>query len=68
MINVRCGEPCPDCGGDVLPVVYGMPGEDAMRATERSELFLGGCTLDDDIAFRCACGTTTCLFDDCLEG
>jgi len=57
------GETCPDCGGDVLPVLYGMPGEAAMKASGRGELILGGCMLED-IAFRCGCGATSYDFDE----
>ena len=61
--NTHRDETCPDCGGRVLPVMYGMPGDEAMRAAERGELFLGGCMIED-VAFRCDCGATTYLFDD----
>ena len=55
--NPHHGETCPDCGGKVLPVLYGMPGEAAMKASQRGELVLGGCTVDD-VEFRCDCGAT----------
>ena len=61
--NPHHSETCPDCGGRVLPVLYGMPGEDAMEASRRGELILGGCTVDD-IEFRCDCGAITYDFDD----
>ena len=57
------GQTCPDCGGKILPVMYGMPGEEAMKASERGELFLGGCMLEDT-AFRCECGATAFSFDE----
>ena len=64
--NPHRRETCPDCGGKVLPVLYGMPGEAAMKASEQRELIIGGCTLDD-AEFRCACGATAYDFDDSSE-
>ena len=64
--NMHRDETCRDCGGSILPVMYGMPGEEAMRAAERGELFLGGCTIED-VAFRCDCGATTHLLDDRVD-
>jgi hypothetical protein len=61
--STHSDETCPDCGSSVLPVMYGMPGEEAMNAAERGELFLGGCMIED-VAFRCECGATSHLFDD----
>lgn len=52
-------ERCPKCGErKVLPIVYGLPGEDLFEAAERKEVFLGGCVIsDDDPVWQCgACG------------
>ena len=61
--NPHHSEMCPDCGGKVLPVLYGMPGEDVMTARERGGLILGGCMVDD-VEIRCDCGATAYDFDD----
>ena len=65
--NPHRDETCPDCGGKVLPVLYGMPGEDATKASQRGELIIGGCMLED-VAFRCGCGAIAYDFDDSSAG
>jgi hypothetical protein len=36
--------PCPQCGSaDVAPILYGLPGPDAMDAAKAGSLILGGC-------------------------
>jgi len=59
----QLGGTCGECGGKVLPVLYGMPANDAMEASQRGELILGGCTVED-IACRCDCGATSYTFDE----
>jgi len=61
--NLHLGETCVACGGKVLPVLYGMPEVAAREASERGELILGGCTLED-VACRCECGATAYEFDE----
>lgn len=39
---------CPQCGGDSLHIVYGLPAPDAFEAEERGEIRLGGCCVDGD--------------------
>ena len=40
---------CPSCGKDnVLPVVYGLPGQELLKASARREVLLGGCIIDRD--------------------
>jgi hypothetical protein len=39
---------CPDCGGAVLPVVFGFPGPELFEAAERGEILLGGCCMEGD--------------------
>jgi hypothetical protein len=56
-------ETCPRCDGRVLPVMYGMPDEEGMKASQRGEFILGGCTLED-VACRCGCGATSYTFDE----
>ncbi|WP_156251507.1 hypothetical protein [Pseudactinotalea terrae] len=37
---------CPECGsGDVVEIVYGMPGPELFEAAERGEVVLGGCVM-----------------------
>lgn len=50
---------CPDCGRHrAVPIVYGMPAPDLIRAAERGEVALGGCGVTDhDPEWECAvCG------------
>lgn len=36
--------PCPKCGGtEIVPVVFGLPGEELMERARRGEVALGGC-------------------------
>jgi hypothetical protein len=35
--------PCPTCGAPSIPVAYGMPGPDMIRAVEAGQIALGGC-------------------------
>lgn len=40
---------CPACGsGDVLPIVYGLPGPGLRQQAENGEVVLGGCVVSDD--------------------
>ena len=39
------------------------PAKQAMKASERGELIIGGCMLED-VEFRCDCGATAYDFDD----
>lgn len=36
---------CPDCGGDMIPIVWGFPHEGLLTKAERDEIFLGGCRI-----------------------
>jgi hypothetical protein len=37
------GSKCPECGsGDVVPIVYGLPGQELQQQAERGEVVLGG--------------------------
>lgn len=49
---------CPQCEGDLIPIVYGYPGPELMEAAGRGELELGGCIVgDNDPQHRCKnCG------------
>jgi hypothetical protein len=48
------------CGKPMRPIVYGMPGEELFDLSERGEVELGGCCIDDHMPrFRCRrCGAT----------
>jgi len=51
---------CPNCGaGDWIPILYGFPGEEAMEASKRGEVALGGCVIGETNPTReCKrCGT-----------
>ncbi len=51
--------PCPNCSShDVIPVVFGLPGNKLMEMSERGEVWLGGCWVsENDPEWRCqACG------------
>ena len=39
---------CPDCDGELVPLVWGMPDHELFEAAERGEVALGGCVVDDD--------------------
>ena len=36
---------CPDCGGDLLPIVWGLPGSELMEMERCGEVILGGCVV-----------------------
>jgi hypothetical protein len=39
-------ERCPNCGsGDVRPIAFGLPSEEAAQAARRGEIVLGGCVV-----------------------
>ena len=42
---LKLGDKCPYCGGKLLPIVYGMPGEELQQKAENGEVILGGCCL-----------------------
>jgi hypothetical protein len=53
-------ESCPECGSlDIIPIVYGYPGEEMMEAAKQGKIALGGCVIGGrDPQKRCkACGT-----------
>lgn len=61
MKNEAGTDTCRACGELVLPVLYGMPDPEAMEASERGELMLGGCMVED-VGTSCPCGATA--YDD----
>ena len=40
--NIRS---CPECGGDLVPIVWGFPSPQLLEKAERGEVSLGGCVL-----------------------
>lgn len=42
---LKLGDKCPYCGGKLLPIAYGMPGEELQEKAEKGEVILGGCCL-----------------------
>ena len=39
---------CPICGGNIVPIVYGMPMGDLEEKADRGEVILGGCCIAVD--------------------
>ena len=39
---------CPDCGNDMIEILYGYPAPEAMARAEKGEIKLGGCIVSDD--------------------
>lgn len=49
--------PCPTCGRESTPIVYGMPGLGLAELAERGAVILGGCVIDDgQPTHRCRAG------------
>ena len=45
---------CPDCGGELLPIVWGNPDSKLFKKAERGEVFLGGCCIpSDNVNYHC---------------
>ena len=36
---------CPQCRSQAIPIGYGMPGADMVKAAERGEIHIGGCII-----------------------
>lgn len=54
-MNAIVAPQCPRCGGELLPIVWGMPDQDTWEAGERGELYIGGCIVPADPWPRRAC-------------
>jgi len=40
---------CPECGsGDIVPILYGMPGPEMASEVEEGRAVMGGCVIDED--------------------
>jgi hypothetical protein len=54
------GRSCPVCGGDAVPIVFGLPGPRLFEAARRGVVALGGCIVDragnDPNLECCSCG------------
>lgn len=49
-------KPCPECGSETVPILYGLPGHQAMEAARAGRVILGGCE-PHDVAHACrSCG------------
>ncbi len=48
--NEGCRKPpCPKCGSpDVIPIMYGLPSEEAAEEARQGKIALGGCCISDD--------------------
>lgn len=40
--NVRV---CPDCGGELIPIIWGFPGSDLVKKSAEGKVLLGGCVI-----------------------
>ena len=53
--NVALGEKCPNCGGTLIPIVYGFPGPGLMDEADAGHVRLGGCVvMGNDPAWECS--------------
>ena len=41
---------CPNCGGELRKIVWGMPDITTLEAARRGEVYIGGCTLFESAA------------------
>lgn len=47
---LRKGGTCPACNsGNLIPIVYGMPGPELVERSERGEIELGGCVISGEV-------------------
>ena len=44
---------CPECGGRLVPILYGDPTYEAGEAAKRKELYLGGCCVNPLFQYHC---------------
>ena len=58
---------CPQCGGDLIPIVWGLPPERLLEKEQRGEIYLGGCCMPlEPLNYHCKkCGSE---FDLGTEG
>lgn len=51
---------CQNCGGKILPIIYGLPSPAMFNAAGNDEVFLGGCVLgENNPQWKCiVCGQT----------
>jgi hypothetical protein len=46
--RLRKGSKCPTCkAGNLIPIIYGMPGHELMEQSGRGEIELGGCSVTE---------------------
>ena len=57
MSEVAAETKCPECGGPIVPIVYGLPSVELWESAERGEVVLGGCTVyPGQPTHSCGCG------------
>ena len=39
---------CPECGGEAVPILYGLPSIEYAEALRRGEIHLWGCVVEED--------------------
>lgn len=45
---------CPNCGSNMIEIIYGMPDPEAVKMVKKGKLFLGGCYIDEkNPVFHC---------------
>lgn len=45
ILHVNDVRTCPDCGGELIEIVWGFPSDDLLEKAMREEIFLGGCVI-----------------------
>jgi rubredoxin len=53
---------CPDCGAEAIPVLWGMPAAESLRAAELGLLHIGGCIVRGDAHSTWRCPTCEAVF------
>ncbi|MBR4447201.1 tetratricopeptide repeat protein [Methanobrevibacter sp.] len=53
---------CPDCGGKLIPIIWGYPSSDLLEKSLRGEVYLGGCVITIPTNFHCkSCEKEFCI-------
>ena len=59
---------CPKCGDKLASIIYGLPTPDTIEASSRGEVFIGGCTVFEDVEMpKYHCYHCILDFDDNLK-
>lgn len=52
-VTENTGAVCPECGSaNVIPIIYGKPGQELVERAERGEVKLGGCVISRESPFN----------------